>query len=332
MAYFQLEIDPDGVALLRFDVPGRSMNTLTHAVQRELSEHVARLAADPAVRGVVITSGKPSGFCAGGDLGELVDMAGPSPAGPAGDERRRSAYNNSQELNRTMRALETCGKPVAAAIHRVALGGGLELALAAHHRVVDDDPKTRLGLPESTIGLLPGAGGTQRLPRLVGTAKALPIILEGKPISPQQALEMGLVDQIAPADQVVETARQWVLSGAEAVQPWDRKDYRLPGGGPFTPTGAESFYVGNAMVSRKSFGNYPAQANILRCVYEGVQVPFDAAVRIEARYFVKTLQTAQAKAMIRSLFLSQQELNKGAARPDGVEKIDARRSPSSGPE
>ena len=326
MENFQLEIDAEGVAILRFDAPGRSMNTLTHASQRELAEHVARLKGDPSVRGVVIASAKPSGFCAGGDLGELGGMAGAPPAGPAGQERRRAAYEASHQLNRTLRALETCGKPVAAAINGVALGGGLELALATHHRVVDDDPKTKLGLPESTIGLLPGAGGTQRLPRLVGTAKALPMILEGKPISPQDALKIGLVDQVVPADQVIGAARTWVLSGADAVQPWDRKDFRLPGGGPFTPTGAEPFTVGNALVTRKSFGNYPAHSNILRCVYEGVQVPIDAALRIEARYFVHTLMTPQAQAMIRSLFLSMQELNKGAARPDGFPRSEVVKS------
>ncbi len=311
MENFKIDVDADGVALAVFDVAGRSTNTITAAVTGELAQLAERIRTDAAIKGAVIASGKTTGFCAGADLNELagadfskLDLKG--------------QYEALHALSAALRKLETCGKPVAAAVGGLALGGGLEIALACHYRVVADDPKIKLGLPESKVGLIPGGGGTQRLPRLLGTMAAAPLLLEGKESSPQEAKGLGFVDELAPADQVVEAAKAWVRTKGDPVARWDRQDYKIPGGGPYHPSGMQMFVMGNAMVRKQTYGNYPAQMNILKAVYEGLQVPMDAALRIESRYFVRTLNTPQAQAMIRTLFVSMQALNKGAARPQGV--------------
>lgn len=315
METFKIDVDSDGVALVAFDVPDRSMNTITAKVMAELPQVVERIKTDAAIKGAVITSGKASGFCAGADLGEMGQRS--AGEGRSAEEKLREQFDGAFALNKALRALETCGKPVAAAINGLALGGGLEITLACHYRVVADNPKIQLGLPEAKVGLLPGAGGTQRLPRLVGVMQAAPLILEGKPSSPAEAKALGFVDEVVPADQVVDAAKTWVKTKGDAVARWDKKDFKLPGGGPYTPSGMQVFIMGNAMLRKQTYGNYPAQINILKAVYEGLQVPIDAALRIETRYFLRTLATPQAQAMIRSLFLSMQELNKGAARPAG---------------
>jgi len=323
METFKIDVDADGIALITFDVPGRSMNTLTAQVTREFPEVVGRIKSDPAIKGAVLTSGKASGFCAGADLGEMGGGLFGDTSG--GEAAVRGIYDRVFALNRTFRDLETCGKPVAAAINGLALGGGFELTLACHHRVLADDPKAQVGLPEVKVGLLPGGGGTQRVARLIGAQAALMAITEGKSHRPKEALSAGLVHQVVPADQVVEAAKAWVREKGDAVQPWDKQGFKLPGGGPYTPTGSQVFIVGNAMLRKQSYGNYPAVLNVMKAVYEGLQVPMDAAIRIESRYFVKTLMTPQAKAMIRTLFLSMQELNKGSARPKGVAPSEARK-------
>ncbi len=321
MANFAVTVDDAGIAVVVFDVPGRSMNTLTADVVRELGELVARLASDDAINGAVFTSGKSSGFCAGADLGEL---GGGFDGDAGGEAEKRALFDASYTLNKLFRSLEMCGKPVAAALNGLALGGGLELALACHYRVVADGAKIQLGLPEAKVGLLPGAGGTQRLPRLVGAMKALPLLLEGKSLSPQEALALGVVHEVVPVERVVAVAKEWIAAKGDAVAPWDKKDFKIPGGGPYTPATTQVFVMGNAMVRKQSFGNYPAQLNIMKCVYEGLQVPIDAALRIESRYFARTAGTPQARGMIRTLFLSMDQLGKGASRPQGFAKSDAK--------
>ncbi|HCK84975.1 MAG TPA: 3-hydroxyacyl-CoA dehydrogenase [Hyphomonadaceae bacterium] len=315
MENFKLDVDSDGIALITFDVPGRSMNTITAAVVKDLFEIAARLKSDAAIKGAVIASGKQSGFCAGADLGEMNERGAASPK--SAEEKLKSQFDTSFMLNRVYRELETCGKPVAAAIEGLALGGGLEMTLACHYRVVADNPKIKLGLPESKVGLLPGAGGTQRLPRLIGVQNAAMMILQGADKSPQEAKGLGFVNEVVPAGTTIEAAKAWVKANPKAVAPWDVKGYRVKDG-PFSPSGAMITIGGNAMVSKQTNLNYPAQRNILSCIYEGVQVPFDAALRIESRYFVKTANTPQAKGMIRSLFISMQALAKGGNRPAGV--------------
>jgi 3-hydroxyacyl-CoA dehydrogenase/enoyl-CoA hydratase/3-hydroxybutyryl-CoA epimerase len=318
MENFKIDVDADGIALVTFDVPGRSMNTLTSGVMAELPQVVERIKTDETIKGAVITSGKASGFCAGADLG---DMAG----GMIGGASLQEAFDAGWKMNGALRALETCGKPVAAAINGLALGGGLELTLACHYRVVGDSPKIQLGLPEIKVGLFPGGGGTQRLTRLVGVQAAMMAMSEGKSFRPNDAKGAGIVHEVVPVGGEVEAARAWIKGGGKAVQPWDDKSFKLPGGSPFHPAGMQNFVVGNAMLRKQSYGNYPAVANLMSAVFEGVQVPMDAALRIETRYFIKTLMTPQAQAMIRSLFLSKQELDKGAVRPQGVAKSDPKK-------
>jgi len=319
MENFKIDVDADGIALVTFDVPGRSMNTLTSGVMAELPELVERIKTDDAIKGAVITSGKASGFCAGADLG---DMAGGSLAS-GGD--LQAAFDAGWKMNGSLRALETCGKPIAAAINGLALGGGLELTLACHYRVVGDDPKIQLGLPEIKVGLFPGGGGTQRLPRMIGVQAAMTAMSAGSSWRPNDAKGAGVVNEVVAKGTEVEAAKAWIKGGGKPVQPWDSKDFKQPGGGPYHPAGIQNFLVGNAMIRKQSYGNYPAVINLMKAVYEGLQVPMDAALRIETRYFIKTLMTPQAQGMIRSLFLSKQELDKGAVRPAGIPASDTKK-------
>ena len=316
MDNFKIDVDADGIALVTFDVPGRSMNTITTKVMAELPELVERLKTDAAIKGAVLTSGKATGFCAGADLTELSASAG------AGTPKE--AFELLYGLNKSLRGLETCGKPVAIALNGLALGGGFEIALACHYRVAADDNKIQLGLPEGKVGLIPGGGGTQRLPRMVGVMAAGPLLLESKILRPKEALSQGLINAVVPAGEVVAAAKAWVRSG-DPVQPWDKQGYKLPGGGPYHPQGSQVFMLGAAILRKNTYGNYPAQLNMLKAVYEGVQVPMDTALRIESRYFVKTMGTPQAKGMIRTLFVSMQELGKGAARPEGQAPFDTKK-------
>ncbi|WP_439478615.1 3-hydroxyacyl-CoA dehydrogenase NAD-binding domain-containing protein [Brevundimonas sp.] len=318
MENFKIDVDADGIALITFDVPGRSMNTLTSGVMNEIPEWVERIKTDDAIKGAVLTSGKASGFCAGADLG---DMAGGMLAGGS----LQDAYDAGWKLNGALRALETCGKPVAAAINGLALGGGLELTLACHYRVVADDNRIQLGLPEIKVGLFPGGGGTQRLTRLIGVQAAMTAMSAGSSWRPNDARGAGVVHEVVAKGSEVAAAKAWIKGGGKAVQPWDDKGFKQPGGGPYHPAGIQNFLVGNAMLRKQSYGNYPAVLNLMKAVYEGVQVPMDAALRIETRYFIKTLMTPQAQAMIRSLFLSKQELDKGAVRPAGQPKSDPKK-------
>jgi len=319
---FTVEVDGDGIALVSWDMPGRSMNVLSESSIGELSKIVERIAGDDGIKGAVITSSKKA-FCAGADLGEL---GGDRPAGDDGGDpeaKLRAAFEGAYRLNQKFRELETCGKPIAAAVNGTALGGGMEVTLACHYRVVADDDSIQLGLPEAKVGLLPGAGGTQRLPRLIGAQNALPLILEGKSLRPRKAAEQGVVHKVVPADQLISEAKRWVKEEGDPVQPWDKKGFKVPGGDPYK--NSTVFVMGNAMLRKQTSGNYPAQINIMKCVYEGLQVPIDAGLRIETRYFVDTMRRPEAKAMIRSLFLSMQELGKLARRPEGVDPYDVKK-------
>ena len=317
MENFKIDVDSDGFALITFDVPGRSMNTITGGVIKDLYEVVDRIKTDATIKGVVFQSGKASGFCAGADLGEMNQRGAGDKAAPKSEEEKLKAqFDQAFALNKVYRALETCGKPVAFALEGLALGGGLEFALAGHYRVAADNPKIKLGLPEAKVGLLPGAGGTQRLPRLIGVQNAAMIILQGGDKNPQEAKGLGFINEVVEPGKTVEAAKAWLKGKPTAVAPWDVKGYRVKDG-PFTPGGAMASAGGNAMVAKQTNLNYPAQKNILSCIYEGMQVPIDAALRIESRYFVKTANTPQAKGMVRTLFVSMQALGKGGNRPEG---------------
>ncbi len=315
------ELDADGILLLTIDVPGQSMNVITPEVQRDLAAAIVRLKTDDAVKGAVLTSGKASGFMAGADLKGMGALFGSNaPAVDDGKSKMAKLFDGVFQLNRLLRDLETCGKPVAAAVNGLALGGGLEFVLACHYRVIADNPKITLGLPEVMVGLFPGAGGTQRLPRLMGVQPALMYLLQGKNMSPQEALGFGVVQAVVPAVDVVATAKAWVKANpTKGVQPWDEKTFKFPGGvGAFNPNFAQTFMAGTAMTHVNAGDNMNAPKAILSAVYEGTQVPMDTAIRIESKYFAKVVADPQAANMIRSLFVSKQAAEKGARRPKGI--------------
>lgn len=318
------ELDADGILLLTIDVPGLSMNVITPEVQRDLAAAIERLRSDEGVVGAVLTSGKASGFMAGADLkgmGSLFGGAGGGAGAGADDgSKMKRLFDAVFGLNKLLRDLERCGKPVAAAVNGLALGGGLEFILACHHRVIADNPKISLGLPEVLVGLFPGAGGTQRLPRLMGVQPALMYLLQGKNMSPQEALGFGVVQQVVPAADVVAAAKAWVKANPKGgVQPWDSKTFKFPGGaGMFNPGFAQTFVAGTAMTAKSTNRNMNAPIAILSAVYEGSQLPMDTAIRIESKYFAKVVSDPQAGNMIRSLFVSKQAAEKGARRPRDV--------------
>lgn len=316
MKNFKLDIDANNIALIGFDVPEKSMNTINNSVMSELSEIVETLKTNEKIKGAIIYSGKETGFCAGADLEEIGgSMMAANP---------QDAFKAGFALNATLRALETCRKPIACAIEGLALGGGLEIALACHYRVVANDEKIQLGLPESKVGLIPGGGGTQRLPRLIGVQNAAGYLLEGKSMKPQDALKLGAINEVVEKGKTIEACEKWLLSSPKATQIWDDKGYRVKDG-PYTPSGVMNFIGGNAMIAGKTYGNYPAQVAILSAVYEGLQVPMDAALRIESRYFIKNLMLPSTQSMVRTLFVSSQALSKGANRPKGFDKYEIKK-------
>jgi len=318
--HFTLDVDGDGLALVSWNSPGRSMNVLDAAVLDELAAIVEQIAADAAIKGVVITSGKDS-FCAGADLTMLESMSRAHAelvASQGETAANQHVFEESRKTSLLYRRIETCGKPWVAAINGVAVGGGFELTLACHHRVAADNDKTRVGLPEIKIGLFPGAGGTQRVARILPPADALQFLLKGDPISASRAKTMKLVDEVVPAGDLVKAAKAWITTSGTAKAPWDIDNFKLPGGPVQSKAGMMAFTPANAIYRRETYDNYPAARAIMQVVYEGLQLPFDQALRVESRWFAKILRSPEAAAMIRSLFVSMQEINKGARRPTAV--------------
>ena len=303
-------VDADGIATVEFDYPDKSQNILNAKSLGAYAEAMQKALADPAVKGIVVASAKKD-FIAGGDLAEL--------AGATDAAAFHAAISQTHKL---MRAIELGGKPVAAALNGTTLGGGMEVALACHYRVAADNPKARFGFPEVTLGLLPGAGGTQRVPRLVGMQAAAPLLMEGKRIKAAEAQKIGLIHAVVPAGEERNAARKWVLdaaiSGAKPLQPWDAKGFRIPGDGPGTSNGMQMLMAANAMLREKTCDNYPAPKHILSCVYEGLSTNLDTGLAIEARYLTNLVMSPVSKNMIRSLFFGMNEANKLSSRPTGV--------------
>ncbi|MGX8010239.1 3-hydroxyacyl-CoA dehydrogenase NAD-binding domain-containing protein [Mesorhizobium sp. ORM8.1] len=316
---FTLDIDADGIALITWDSPDRSMNVFTEEVMRELNAIVDQVAGDAAIKGAVITSGKDS-FSGGADITMLQKMLATFAADKQQDldKATRVLFENAGYMTGLFRRIETSGKPWVSAINGTCMGGAFEMSLACHGRVAADSEKVKMALPEVKIGIFPGAGGTQRVPRLTDQQQALQMLTTGQNLSPQKAKAMGLIHEVAEPAKLVETAKAMIKNGLKAVQPWDEKGFRLPGGQIYSPAGFNLWPPAIAILRRETYGNYPAATAILKCVYEGLLVPFDTGLKIEQRYFTEIMQTKEAAAMIRSLFLSLQELNKGARRPAGV--------------
>ena len=310
------ETDADGIVTLVWDMPDRSMNVLSGASVAEFAAAVDKAIADPAVKGVVVTSGKKD-FIAGADLSMLEGQSAGAGKGTDKTAVAKTIYDGIMSFNLVLRRIEKAGKPFVAAINGTALGGGLEVCLACHHRIVADETRIQLGLPEAKVGVMPGAGGTQRLPRLMGVMAALPLMLEGKSLAPQDAVARGMVHKAVPAASLIDEAKAYIRAGGKAVQPWDEKGFRIPGGDPYSSGGKQLFMGGNAMLHARTYDNYPAQKAIMSAVYEGTQVPIDAALRIEARYMTTVMMDPTARNMIRSLFINMQRANKLASRPQG---------------
>ncbi len=317
---FRFETDGDGIALLTWDMPGRSMNIITPQVVDEVEQVIEHVAADAAIKGCVVASGKET-FSGGADLSMLQTAAAEYQKAKqeSGEEAAiKLFFERARRLSQVYRKLETCGKPFAIAINGICLGGAFELALACHYRVIADDDRARVGLPEIKVGLFPGAGGTQRVARLMQTGDALQLLFKGEQIRPKAAKAMNLVHEVAPAADIVVKAKAWIAGGGKGIAPWDQQGFRLPSGRVFSPQGMMVWPAANAIYRRETHDNYPAAKAILHSVYEGLQLPFDLALRVEARWFAKILRSPEAAAMIRTLFISMGELNKGARRPAHV--------------
>jgi 3-hydroxyacyl-CoA dehydrogenase/enoyl-CoA hydratase/3-hydroxybutyryl-CoA epimerase len=323
---FTVETDADGVALVTWDMPGKSMNVFTEEVMLELDKIVDQVASDAAIKGAVVTSGKES-FSGGADLTMLQRMLATFAKDKLknAEKATQTLFDNAGFMNKLFRKLETSGKPWVSAINGTCMGGAFELSLACHGRVAADSDKVKMALPEIKVGLFPGAGGTQRVPRLADTQAALQMLTSGQNLTPQKAKAMNLIHQIAAPDKLIETAKDMIKGGLKPVQPWDEKGFKAPGGPIYSAAGANLWPPAIAILRRETYGNYPAASAILKCVYEGLLVPFDTALRIEQRYFTEIMQTTEAAMMIRSLFVSLQELNKGARRPAGVPETKFRK-------
>jgi len=301
-----LDVGGDGILVATMNLPGRPMNVVGDDLMLGIAEAVERL-ADPALKGLVLTSGKTD-FCAGGDIDRMSKWTRPE-----------QPFEAANAMKAVLRRLETQGKPVVAAIHGHALGGGLELALACHARIAIDDPKLKLGQPEVKLGLLPGGGGTVRLPRLVGIQQALQIIGEGNDLSPSKALGMGLLTALAKdRDDLMAQARAWIAANPKAKQPWDQPKFRFPGGDSRSPAVAQVFSVAPSVASARSWGNYPALQHIMSSVFEGGLLDFDAASVVESRYFAACAMSQQSRNMIGTLWYQLNAIRKGASRPAGV--------------
>src|SRR3954452_1493195 len=321
---FRFEVDQDGVALATWDMPGRSMNVITPEVMAALSEIVERVASDAAIKGCVVTSGKDT-FSGGADLTMLQGLGAEYArlAKERGEEEAmRFFFEESRKLSLLYRRVETCGKPFAAAVHGTCLGGAFELALACHYRIASDDDKTRVGLPEIKVGLFPGAGGTQRVSRLMQTGDALQMLFKGEQIRAPMAKGMGLLHEVTPREDIIANAKSWIVAGASPVAPWDQPKFKAPSGKVYSPAGMMTWPPANAIYRRETHDNYPAAKAVLQSVYEGLQLPMDLALKVESRYFAKILRSKEAAAMIRTLFVSMGDLGKGARRPAGVPRSD----------
>jgi len=321
MAYanFTHEVD-DGIATYSWDMAGRSINVIDGSVMDEIERIIEEIRTDDGISGAIITSGKAA-FSGGADLAMLEALLATFAEAVAETGRDAAVarlFDEAGRFGRLLRRLEHVGRPVVAAINGTCLGGAFELALACHGRIVADDDAIKLGLPEVRVGLMAGAGGSQRVARLVNPQDALQMLLKGDQLSPARAKALGLVDRVVPANALMAVARAWLKDSPPKVQPWDVDGFRLPGGKIYSPAGFNLFPAATALYRRETHDNYPAVRNTLKAFVEGLQVPFDAALRIEQRYFVNVLQSREAAAMIRSLFISMRELNKLARRPAAV--------------
>jgi 3-hydroxyacyl-CoA dehydrogenase/enoyl-CoA hydratase/3-hydroxybutyryl-CoA epimerase len=312
MSAIYYDLGSDQILTLTIDMPGQSANTMNNEFRESLAEATSKVKADlEGIRGIIIASAKKT-FFAGGDLKELHQVT---------REHAVTFEKMVNALKANMRFLETCNKPVVAAINGTALGGGLEIALACHHRVALDDDSIQLGLPEVTLGLLPGGGGTQRLPRMIGLEAAFPFLMEGKKVNPKAALKAGIIDELATngADMIAK-ARAFIEANPNCKQPWDKKGFKLPGGAPHHPAMAQKLAIAPAMLKQKTKGCYPAPERILSAAVEGAQVDFDNGSLIETRYFTELVTGQVAKNMTGTFWFQLNAIKAGGSRPKDIDR------------
>ncbi|WP_137971903.1 3-hydroxyacyl-CoA dehydrogenase NAD-binding domain-containing protein [Pseudomonas sp. F(2018)] len=300
----------DNIVVLTIDMPGQSANTMNAVYREAMGATVARLEAEKdSIAGVIVTSAKKT-FFAGGDLNELIKVT---------KADAKPFYDMVLGIKGQLRRLETLGKPVVAAINGAALGGGWEICLACHHRIALDNSSVQLGLPEVTLGLLPGGGGVVRMVRILGLEKALPYLAEGKKVRPDAALKAGLIhDLAATPEEMLSKARAWIAANPSAAQPWDVKGYKIPGGTPSSPAVAQMLAIAPSVLRDKTKGCFPAPEKIMCAAVEGAQVDFDTAQIIEARYFTELTTGQVAKNMIGTFWFQLNEINAGSSRPQGI--------------
>lgn len=305
---FSAESD-NGIITVTIDQSDRKMNVIGDGFNESFATLTDAFINDEAAKGLILTSGKTT-FVVGADIDQLAQV-----------ESAEQAFELVEDLKTSLRKLETSGKPVVAAITGTALGGGLELALACHYRIAIDSPKTKLGLPEVKLGLLPGGGGTQRLPRLVGIQKALELMTQGKELRPQQAVEIGVIhDTAKDNEELISKAKEWINNNPKASQPWDERVFKIPGGDSKHPKVVQVFSIAPAMANQKSHGNYPAITHILSSVFEGCLTDIDNGLKIESRYFVACALSDVSKNMINTLWTQLNNIKKGQSRPEGFER------------
>ena len=305
--FLTFEVDAAGIGLATLDQPGRVMNVLTPVLMEAVAAIVERLEKEDGLKGLVLTSGKPS-FIVGADIDQLNQIT-----------TIDQAFRLGEELKALMRRMEKCGKPVVAALNGTTLGGGLELAMACHARFAIADPKAKIGLPEVKLGLLPGGGGTQRLPRLIGIQKSLELMTQGTELSPAKALGLGLLTGLATTrEELLQKARDWCLANPKAAQPWDTKGFRIPGGDSKSPAVVQVLSIAPSMANAKAHGNYPAITHIMSCLYEGCLLDIDNALQVESRYFAACIVSQVSKNMIGTLWYQLNAIKKGQSRPKDV--------------
>jgi 3-hydroxyacyl-CoA dehydrogenase/enoyl-CoA hydratase/3-hydroxybutyryl-CoA epimerase len=302
------QVDSDGIATITWNVPDKPVNVLNDETMGAFGEAVNRALADDKLTGVIIASAKDD-FVAGADLEAMLSHT---------DAQKH--FDTFSVLDPLTRGMEKSGIPWVAAINGHALGGGFEIALGCHYRIAADNPKTLVGLPEVTLGLLPGGGGTQRIARMLGIREGLQFLLEGRKHRVGKALELGVIDEVVPADELLDRCRAWIRSGPETEKPWDKRGFRIPGGNSQSPAGIQNFLGGVALTRARTYGNYPAPQAILSCVFEGTLVDIDTGLRIEKRYLTDMIMDPRTRAMIKSTFFGMNEARKLAGRPKGVEK------------
>lgn len=311
MSAIKYEKNADNIVILTLDSSGQSANTMNAEFRESLQEVSQKLKAETDLKGIIFRSAKKT-FFAGGDLDELIQVQ---------PEHATEFFKMIEELKGDLRAIETLGVPVVAALNGTALGGGWEIALGCHYRIAINDPKTKFGLPEVTLGLLPGGGGIVRMVRLLGLQNAFPFLMEGKQFGVDKAESLGLVHDTAENEQeLLDKAIAWVKANPKSQQPFDVKGYKIPGGDPKTPAVAQVLAIAPAMLRDKTKGCYPAPEAIMAAAVEGAQVDVDTALRIESRYFTQLTVGQVSKNMIGTFWHGLNAIKSGASRPADVAK------------